>query len=162
MTGSKLSHTNIVPPPVAAVAAAVAPPWCRRCHRRGAVAAFSLLPPLPSQHRHRCLLDAAAAATSLLPPLPSHRRCLPCRLRRGAAATAPPSTCIRLQRGWSCAPVKLSCTLSPHTPGSGGEDLAGGETNLAIGGVQCARVLGHWDEDRHTADGPHEKKEVRI
>ena len=40
-------------------------------------------------------------------------------------------------------------------PGSGGEDLAGGETNLAIGGVQCARVLGRWDEDR-------EKKEVRI
>jgi len=47
-------------------------------------------------------------------------------------------------------------------PGSGEEALAGGETNLAIGGMQCARVLGHWDEDRHMADGPRKKKEVRI
>ena len=47
-------------------------------------------------------------------------------------------------------------------PGSGGEDLAGGETNLAIGRMQYARVLGHWDEDWHKADSPREKKEVRI
>ena len=71
-------------------------PRCRRCRRHGAVAAFSLPPPLlPSLCRRRCLLDAAATATSLPLPLPSHRRRLPCRLCHGAAAAAPPSADLK-------------------------------------------------------------------
>ena len=101
MTRSKLSATNIIPPPVATVAAVVAPPWRRRCHCRGANAAFSLPPQLPSLCRRRCLLFAAAAAFSSLLLLPSHRRHLHCRLRCGTAAAALPSADVK-RPPWHC------------------------------------------------------------
>jgi len=50
--------------------------------------------------------------------------------------------CRRWRWGRSCAPVQLSCTFPPRTPGSGGEDLAGGETNLTIGNAPQSRREG--------------------
>ena len=120
MTRSKLSATTIIPPPIAAVAAAVAPLLPSLCRRRcllfAAAAAFSMQPLLQPLCCRRCLLIAAASlaifAVALLlpssppltlngrrgasavfylpPPLPSRRHRLPCRIRLGAAAAAPP------------------------------------------------------------------------
>jgi hypothetical protein len=77
MTRSKLSATTIIPPPIAAVAAAVAPLLPSLCRRRcllfATAAAFSTPLPLQPLCRRRCLLIAAAslavfAVRELTPP----------------------------------------------------------------------------------------------
>ena len=80
MTKSKLSATNIIPPPVTAIATAVAPSLPSFCRRRcllfAAAAAFLTPPPLQPLRRRCCLLIAAPSlavfAVVLLPP----RSCL--------------------------------------------------------------------------------------